>query len=56
MTEIENETFGLFGAMQQVEMIIRRERKKLNGDGNAKPLFNLSAQVPLANRRGGMRR
>jgi hypothetical protein len=41
----KNETFGLFVRNQQVERIIRRELKKLNGDGNAKPPFNLSAQV-----------
>ena len=43
--ENKNETFGLFVRNQQVERIIRRELKKLNGDGNAKPPFNLSAQV-----------
>ena len=41
----KNETFGLFVRNQQVERIIRRELKKLKGDGNAKPPFNLSAQV-----------
>ena len=45
MPENKNETFGLFVRNQQVERIIRRELKKLNGDGNAKPPFNLSAQV-----------
>jgi hypothetical protein len=43
--ENKNETFGLFVRNQQVGRIIRRELKKLNGDGNAKPPFNLSAQV-----------
>ena len=43
--ENKNETFGLFVRNQQVERIIRRELKKLNGDDNAKPRFNLSAQV-----------
>jgi len=37
--ENKNEAFGLFVRNQQVERIIRRELKKLNGDGNAKPPF-----------------
>ena len=41
MPENKNETFGLFVHNQQVERIIRRELKKLNGDGNAKPPFNV---------------
>jgi len=43
--ENKNETFGLFVRNQQVERIIRRELKKLNGGGNAKSPFNLNAQV-----------
>ena len=42
MPENKNETYGLFVRNQQVERIIRRELKKLNGDGNAKPPFNIS--------------
>ena len=45
MPENKNETFGLFVHNQQVERIIRRELKKLNGDGNAKPPFNVVSGV-----------